>query len=288
MSHAKIPGLIKAAVVGPPLVLLVVLYVVPAIILFTSSMERVGPDYQLHQTWSLYQYGEVLTDPVVLKLLGRSFLIAFETTAACLVFGFPLAYFIARKVPSRWRALLLVLIIAPSWTSFLIRIYSWILVLGNDGLVNYVANAAGLPGTPYRFLIFDQFSVIVSLTYIYLPFTLLPIYASLEKLDEHQLEAARSLGAPAIRVLRRVVLPLAAPGIMAGCMITFIPTLGEYVAPAILGGRSGYMFGNLISDQFGAFNWPRGAALGIVLLVAALVFVAVFARFVRLRDVWSD
>lgn len=252
------------------------------------SLWRLGDDYQVQPTWSLYQYVEIVQSDVALRILGRTFLLALENTAISLVVAFPLAYFLARMVRSKWRNLLLVLLIAPSWTSHLIRVYSWMLILGNAGLVNYAARSVGLPGAPYESLIFNRFSLMVSLVYVYLPFMLLPIYASLEKIDQAQLEAARSLGAPGWRVFLRVVVPLARPGIVAGCMLTFIPTLGEYVAAAILGGRSGYMYGNYILDKFTIFDWPAGAALGMMLLAAALLLVVLFSRLVRLREIWSE
>ena len=277
----------KYAVVAPPFLFLVALYLVPAAMLVVLSLWKIDDNYQLKAAWGIQQYTDIFTNTVALRVLGRTFLLALENTLITLVVAFPLAYFLARVVSPRWRNLLLVLLIAPSWTSYLIRIYSWMLVLGTGGLVNYVAKLAHAPGTPYRFLIFDRFSLLVSLVYLYLPFMVLPIYASLEKIDPHQLEAARSLGAPPWRVLVRVILPLSRPGIVAGCMITFIPTLGEYVAPTILGGRSGYMYGNYISDRFAIFDWPAGAALGVVLLASTLVLVAIFSRFVRLREVWG-
>jgi ABC-type spermidine/putrescine transport system permease subunit I len=275
------------AVVASPFLLLATLYLVPAGILAVYSLWRIGDDYQMHATWTLEQYEAILHSDVALRLLGRTFAVALGNTAVCLVVAFPLAYFLARMLRSKWRNLLLVLLIAPSWTSHLIRVYAWMLILGNAGLVNYAARNAGLPGTPYESLIFNRFSLMVALVYVYLPFMLLPIYASLEKIDQAQVEAARSLGAPGWRVFLRVVVPLARPGIVAGCMLTFIPTLGEYVAAALLGGRSGYMYGNYVADKFTIFDWPAGSALGMVLLVAALLLVAAFSRLVRLRDVWA-
>lgn len=277
----------KYPIVAPPFLFLLALYVVPAAMLAILSFWRIDDSYRLQAVWNLHQYGEILHNPVAMRMLGRSFLIALENTAICLVVAFPLAYLLARMASARRRNLLLVMLIAPSWTSHLIRVYAWMLILGNSGLVNYAARSVGLPGTPYPFLIFNRFSLMVSLVYVYLPFMLLPIYASLEKIDVHQIEAARSLGAPPWRVLLRVILPLSRPGIVAGCMITFIPTLGEYVAAAILGGRSGYMYGNYISDRFAIFDWPAGAALGMVLMASALLLFVLFSRLVRLREVWS-
>jgi spermidine/putrescine transport system permease protein len=277
----------KLLVISPPFLFLSVLYIAPAAILAVYSLWQINDNYELEAAWTVRQYDEIFHDPVALRILGRSFLLALQNTLICLVIAFPLAYFLARMVRPKWRNFLLVMLIAPSWTSHLIRVYSWMLILGNAGLINYLARNWSVPGAPYESLIFNRFSLMVSLVYVYLPFMLLPIYASLEKIDQHQIEAARSLGAPPWRVLLRVILPLARPGIVAGCMITFVPTLGEYVAAAILGGKSGYMYGNFISDRFTIFDWPAGAALGMVLLASALLLVALFSRLVRLREIWS-
>jgi ABC-type spermidine/putrescine transport system permease subunit I len=261
---------------------------VPAVLLVVLSLWRLDDNYQLRAAASLGQYKQIITDRIVLDLLGRTFLLAAETTLITLLVGFPVAYYLARVVSPRWRNLLLVTLIAPSWTSYLIRIYAWMLILGNAGLVNYVASAVHAPGAPFGFLLFNRFSVLVSLVYVYLPYMVLPIYASLEKVDAHQLEAASSLGAPGRRVLWRVTLPLARPGVLAGCMLTFVPTLGEYVAPAILGGKTGYMYGNYVSDRFAVFDWPAGAALGVVLLLSTVVVLVALSRVVNLREIGSQ
>jgi spermidine/putrescine transport system permease protein len=137
-------------------------------------------------------------------------------------------------------------------------------------------------------LLFNQTSVLTGLLYVYLPYTMLPIYASLEKINPSLLEAARALGAHPWRAFLRVTLPLSKPGILAAAMITFIPTLGEYVAPALLGGRTGYMYGNLIGEQFSIFDWPLGATMAAILLVCVLALMFVFSRLVRLDEVWSS
>lgn len=275
----------KFGVVGPPFLFLVALYVIPAALLFVLSLWHINDNYELEPTASIEQYRRIVSDPVVLDLLGRTFLLAVETTAVTLLIGFPLAYYLAKVATRRWRNLLLVALIAPSWTSHLIRIYAWMLILGNAGLINFAAKAANLPGAPFEFLLFNRLSVLIALVYVYLPYMVVPIYASLEKIDNDQLEAATSLGASRRRVLRRVILPLSRPGILAGCMLTFIPTLGEYVAPAILGGQSGYMYGNYVSDRFAVFDWPAGAALGVVLLVTTVGMLFVLSRLVDLREI---
>jgi spermidine/putrescine transport system permease protein len=212
---------------------------------------------------------------------------ALQNTVLSLVIAYPLAYFLSRHIKERWKNVLLVLVMAPSWTSFLIRCYAWMLILGDNGLVNFGLKELGIIQESLP-LLFNQTSLLIALVYVYLPYMMLPIYNSLEKMSPSLLEAASGLGANSFRAFLRVTLPLSMPGIIAGCMLTFIPTLGEYVAPMILGGRSGYMYGNLIADQFTVFDWPAGAALAGVLVLMVLVIMSVLFRFVRLQDIWAQ
>jgi ABC-type spermidine/putrescine transport system permease subunit I len=274
------------AVVLPPALYLLFLYVLPAIIMFTYSLWTLDENYQLAPAWDLREYQYFFSQPVYFRILMRSFQMAFFNTIINLLIAYPLAYFLSRYVLGRWKNLLLVMLIAPAWTSFLIRIYSWMLILGDNGLVNFTLRGLHLRQEPLP-LLFNRTSLLIGLLYVYLPYMLLPIYASLEKISPSLQEAAQALGANSARTFLRVTLPLSRPGIVAGCMLTFVPTLGEYVAPALLGGRTGYMYGNLIADQFGIFDWPLGATMAAVLLACVLTLVFGFSRLVRLQDVWS-
>jgi ABC-type spermidine/putrescine transport system permease subunit I len=255
-------------------------------IMLTYSFWAIDQNYQLAPVWDLRQYQYFTTQPAYSQILLRSFSTAFLNTLTTLLVAYPLAYFLSRYVRSRWKNLLLVMLIAPAWTSFLIRIYSWMLILGDNGLINFTLRDLNLISEPLP-LLFNRISLVIGLLYVYLPYMLLPIYASLEKIAPSLLEAAQAVGANPGRAFVRVTLPLSMPGVVAGCMITFIPTLGEYVAPALLGGRSGYMYGNLIAEQFAVFDWPLGAAMAAILLACVLVLVFIFSRLVRLQDVWS-
>ena len=273
-------------VVLPPLLYLLALYIVPAGIMLAYSFWTIDDNYRLAPAWDLQEYRYFFSQPVYSQILLRSFRMALLNTALTLLIAYPLAYFLSRNVRSRWKHLLLVMLIAPSWTSFLIRVYSWMLILGDNGLINFSLRALSLVREPLP-LLFNQTSLLIGLLYVYLPYMLLPIYASLEKINPSLLEAAQALGARPARAFLRVTLPLSLPGIVAGCMITFIPTLGEYVAPAILGGRTGYMYGNLIAEQFSIFDWPLGAAMAAILLICVLALVFLFSRLVRLEEIWS-
>lgn len=274
------------SVVTPPFFYLLVLYVVPVMIMLCYSFWALDENYRMVPVWNLEQYKYILRQPIFAKILFRSLRMALLNTIINLAIAYPLAYYLSRFVRTRWKNLLLVMLIAPSWTSFLIRCYSWMLILGDNGLVNFSLREIGIIRASLP-LLFNQTSLLIALLYVYLPYMLLPIYASLEKINPTLLEAAKGLGANPLRTFLRVTFPLSMPGVIAGCMITFIPTLGEYVAPALLGGRSGYMYGNLIADQFRIFDWPAGASFAGMLLALVFLVTTVLFRFVRLQDIWG-
>jgi spermidine/putrescine transport system permease protein len=273
-------------VILPPFLYLVTLYILPAGIMFSYSFWRINENYQLSPAWTIDQYAYFFTQTSYLRILGRSFIIALLNTIITLVIAYPLAYFLALYIRGSIKNIFLVLLIAPAWTSFLIRVYAWMLILGDNGLINYTLTGLSLIREPLP-LLFNRNSLLLVLMNVYLPYMLLPIYASLEKINPSLIEAGQILGASPFKTFLRVTLPLSMPGVVAGCMITFIPTLGEYVAPALIGGRQGYMYGNLIQQQFGIFDWPLGAAMAAVLLLCVLILVFLFSRLVRLEEVWS-
>lgn len=274
---------ILVALLLPPLAALLVLFVAPLLLMLAYSFWSVNDDYQLVRTMSLVQYEKVLREPIYLGTLLGSAWLAFMTTLVCLALALPLGYFIVRFVPPRWRVLLIVGLIIPGWISILIRTYSMNLVLGESGLLNWLLLAAGLVAAPLNIL-FTKTAVVLGLVYIYLPYTLVPIYAALERLDPALLEAAENLGASPARRFLRVTLPLIMPGIVAGAVITFIPALGEFLVPNLLGGLQGTMYGNLIATAFRSFDWPLGSALSVVLLAAVLACLWAFSRLANLRQ----
>ena len=205
-----------------------------------------------------------------LQIFFRSFWLAGLTTLLTLLIGLPTALYMALQ-PERRRNLLIFLVTIPFWTNLLVRNYAWILLLRNNGLIDQALLGLGLRSQPLGVL-YTTFSIAVGLTYTFMPFMVLPIYASLEKMDWRLVEAAYDLGAHRWTALRRVVLPLAMPGIAAGCILVFIPGLGAFVTPELLGGGKSMMIGNLIQSQFGAArNWPFGAALSMALLTIVLL-----------------
>ena len=216
-----------------------------------------------------------------LQIFARSFGLSLLTAALALAIGFPTALYMAMQPEGR-RNLLIFLVTIPFWTNLLVRNYAWILLLRNGGLVENLLHGLGIAVDQPLGLLYTPYAVSIGLTYSYLPFMVLPIYASLEKLDARLIEAAFDLGADRRRALTRVILPLAAPGIAAGCVLVFVPALGAYVTPELLGGGKSMMIGNLIQSQFGAArNWPFGAALAFALL--AIVLLSMMLYLMRFR-----
>jgi len=215
--------------------------------------------------------------PDYLLIYARTFLLAGFTTVASLIVGFPTAYFMATR-PASQRNFWVFLITLPFWTNLLIRTYAIQLILRDEGLVNDLLRALGLIDQPIHFL-YTNFAIMAGLLYSFLPFMVLPIYTSLEKLDFRLVEAGFDLYATRGRVLRRIVIPLAKPGIIAGCILVFIPALGAYVTPLILGGGKQHMIGSLIATQFGTSrNWPFGCAQAFILMAIVLVALLVYVR----------
>lgn len=212
-----------------------------------------------------------------LQIFGRSIGLAFVTTIGALLIGFPTAYFIASK-PREQRNLWLFLITLPFWTNLLIRTYAMLLIIRDEGIVNIVLMGLGLTERPIGLLYTDG-AVFLGLIYSYLPFMVLPLYASLEKLDIRLIEAAYDLYATRLQVLRHVILPLAKPGIVAGCILVFIPGLGAFITPELLGGGRKLMIGNLIALQFGSSrNWPFGSAAALILMTVVMIALLIYVR----------
>jgi spermidine/putrescine transport system permease protein len=220
---------------------------------------------------------------VYLRIGWRSLWMASLTTVLCLAASFPIAYYVAILAPPRWKGLLLGLVVVPFWTSFLIRTYAWMFILRTEGLLNVVLTGTGLVDRPLE-LLFTPAAVMIGLVYGELPFMILPLYASLERLDRSLLEASADLGAGRLQTFRRVTIPLTLPGIAAGIVLVFIPSLGQFVVSDLLGGARSMLLGNLIQNQFAvARNQPFGAALGFELTAAVLLVLLGWAAFARRR-----
>jgi spermidine/putrescine transport system permease protein len=267
---------------GPGMLWLVLFFLIPLLMMAAYSLMPRGTYGGVRPGLTLEHYRRFF-DPLYLAILRRTLGWSLGCTAACLLLGYPVAYLVARA--RRWRALLLFLVVLPFWTSFLVRTFAMIFLLRDSGLVNTVLLRLGLIDTPLT-LLYTAFAVLLGLVYGFLPFMILPIYASLEKLDPTLLEAAETLGATPMAGFRRVTLPLSLPGVVAGCFLVFIPAMGSFLTSDLLGGAKELMIGNLIQNQFAAArNWPFGSAASFV--VTALVLVGV-AAYLRVRDRAAD
>ncbi len=262
----------------PCLLVLVGLFVVPQLFMLVASLGRRSAYGGVIRDLSLANYVRAL-EPLYLRILAKSIGLAAFTTLLCLAVAYPVAFWLGLRVSPRWRSALLVLVILPFWTSFLVRMYAWIFILRTEGLLNLLLGRFGVPPLP---LLYNDFAVLLGQVYGELPFMILPLYASLEKLDRSLLEAAADLGAAPARALWRVTLPLTAPGIAAGCLLVFIPSLGSYLAPDLLGGGQTIYVGNLIQSQFAvARDMPFGSALSFLLSLTVLLLLFLFRRPLR-------
>jgi spermidine/putrescine transport system permease protein len=263
------------SLLGPGLLWLVLFFLVPLLIMAVYSLMQPGIYGGVRPGFTLEHYRRFF-DPLYLDILRRTLIWSLLATAICLLLGYPVAYVVARA--RRWRSVLLFLVVLPFWTSFLVRTFAMIFLLRDTGLVNTMLLRLGIIDAPLT-LLYTPFSVMAGLVYGFLPFMILPIYASLEKLDPTLLEAAETLGATPVARFLQVTLPLSLPGVIAGCFLVFIPALGSFLTSDLLGGAKQLMIGNLIQNQFSAArNWPFGSAASFVVTAVALIAVVGYLR----------
>jgi spermidine/putrescine transport system permease protein len=260
----------------PAFLWLTALVVAPLLIIVVVSLASRGSYGRIVYRLTIENYVRAL-DVVYLPAYWRSIWIGLATTGLSALIGYPVAYYIALKAPARWKRILLVLAVVPFWTSFLIRTYAWMLLLRSEGLVNTTLMGMGVIDGPLR-LLYNDFAIMVGQVYGELPFMILPIYVVLERLDVRLLEAAQDLGASRLWTFLKVTLPLSRPGVMAGVVLVFIPSLGAFITPDLLGGAKSIMIGNLIQNQFSLLNQPFGSALSLMLAAAVLVLLAIAVR----------
>ena len=274
----------RAAVTLPPLVWVAAFLLLPYFLMFCYSFWSVSASQAIVHSWTLDNYSELLRVNVYGQTLLRSMGIAARVTLFSLLLGYPLAYYLSFHAGAR-KELLYQLVIIPLWVSYLVRAYAWKTILGSDGVLNTLLQYVHLTKHPLEFLLYSPFAVVLTLTHIYTPFTFLPIYASLEHIPRNLVEASHDLGASPMQTFWRVILPLSIPGVLAGATFAFVLSLGDFLAPLLLGGPSGIMISNVVVSLFGAaYNWPLGAAISLcmLVLVVALLFVSE-----RLEKKWS-
>src|SRR5262245_1115072 len=275
---------------GLPLAWLVAFLLVPVGIVAAYSFDVLGLGPGPH-SFTLHAWSDLIPSSIYLSLFWKSVELSLIVSAIIVALAFPLAYYLALSGTKR-KYVLLLLLIAPFLTSYLLRVLAWKVILGNQGVLNTFLFWAGIrsPDHPVSQLLSSRFAVMLVLAYVWLPFVALPIFVSLESLDRRLLEAASDLGASRLQAFRRVTLPLSAPGVVAAFLFVFIPTLGEFVTPSLVGGASGYLYGNQIVDLFetGFPDWETGSVLALFLLGVVAVLTIVFSRFLRSGQVAAN
>jgi spermidine/putrescine transport system permease protein len=276
------PGIIASVrrpylLLAPPLGVMVLGVGLPLVLLIACSVWSANY-LSMDHTPTLANYLQFLQRPLYLRLLERSLLVSLSTMVAAVVLAYPMAYLIAFH-GGRHRSAWLMLVTVPYFTSYLLRIFAWKVILGYGGVINSGLLQLGIIDAPLDVLLYNPFAVVVTLTQAWLPFALLPIYVSLAAIDPSLREAAADLGDGPWRRFTRVVLPLSMPGVISAALLVFIPTVGDYVTPALVGGVSGTMIGNVIQGQFGrGNNWPMGSALSLIMM-AAVAAAAIVLRW---------
>jgi len=273
----------KSLVSVPPLLWVGLFLLLPYALMLAHSFWLVRDGVLIHH-WNLQNYRNLVTNAVYAEVLWRSMRIAASVTLCSLLLGYPLAYYLSFHAGAR-KEILYQLVIVPLWVSYLVRGYAWKTVLGSEGVLNGFLQYLHLTRAPVGFLLYSPFAVILMLTHIYTPFVFLPIYAALEHIPRPLVEASQDLGAGPLKTFLRVVLPLSLPGLIAGATFAFVLSLGDFLAPLLVGGASGTMIANIVQSLFGAaYDWPLGAAIsvGILLITVSLLF---FTE--RLEKRWS-
>lgn len=294
MSLARRKLLQLVGLLGAPTVFLLFFFLCPLIIMLIYSFLTPGIYGGVEWTFSHLNFGRILGwadtryekfDPVFLAIFLRSLRLAALTVITSLLVSYPAAFWISRMSPGR-RDFAIFLVTLPFFVSLIVRLFAWVLILRPTGFLNQGLMGAGLTSGPIEFL-YTDFAVILGMTYVFIPFMFLPLYGSIEKLDMAQLEASSDLGATRVQTFRKVVLPATMPGIIGGSIITFIPALGNFIVPSVLGGAKVLMIGNLIEQQFlSARNWPFGSALAMLVMAAVLFLLVLQLRLAR-REVQS-
>lgn len=274
MLRTKRKENINGLYVLPSIIWLMILFVIPVLFILIFSFFERGTYGGVNYIFSLENFNLVF-DSIYIKIFLKTILIAFINTILCIILGYPLAYYISTRKSNKVKNYLLMLIILPFWTNFLIRTFSWMIILGNEGLINTTLIDLGMINEPLE-LLFTPFAVQIGMLYNYLPFMILPIYASLEKIDKNIVLASKDLGANSIKTFFNIILPLSIKGLFVGVFLVFIPSLGEFIIPDLLGGAKSPMIGNIIKDQFlTSRNWPFGSALVIVVMALILITIII-------------
>jgi spermidine/putrescine transport system permease protein len=273
----------KAIVAAPPLLWVGLFLLLPYALMFAHSFWAVRDGMLVHE-WNLRNYQTLLSNPVYVGVLFRTMRIAASVTLFSLLLGYPLAYYLSFHAGPR-KEFLYQLVIVPLWVSYLVRGYAWKTILGSDGVLNGFLQYLHITHEPVGYLLYSPFAVVLMLTHIYTPFVFLPIYAALEHVPRPLVEASQDLGANPRATFFRVILPLSMPGLLAGATFAFVLSLGDFLAPLLVGGPSGTMIANVVQSLFGAaYDWPLGASISVCILI---ITVSLLFMTERLEKRWS-
>ncbi|CAN5543370.1 ABC transporter permease [soil metagenome] len=242
-------------------------------------------DFSLVPDWNLDNYARFFSVPTYLRTFGKTLVMGALVTLACLATALPFAYFLVRYVSRRWQRLVLLAVIVPFWTSYLLRVYAWQSILGEQGALNQLLQAIGLIAEPSRLLVYNDVGVFIVLVYVYFPFAALAIYASLDRFDFKQFQAAQDLGARPDQTFRSVLLPQIRPGLITASLFVFVPIIGEFLTPALVGGAQGTLIGNLVVNFLRGAQIAEGAAIAIVIAAFVTVVLIAFRRHLQVEDV---
>jgi len=282
----RVPGLEYAGFL-PALVLYGAFFAIPLGIVVAYSFWKVV-DYNVVHDWTVDNYRYFFSVPTYVRTLWATIWVSVLATVVTIAVAFPFAYWLVRYVPRRLQRTLLVLVILPFWTSYLLRVYSWLNILGEQGAINRLLHWAHLTDHPVSLFLYDRPAVVLVLVYLYFPFAALTLYASLERFDWDQFKAAMDLGAKPATAMRRILVPQIKPGITTAVIFVFIPILGEYLAPQLVGGAKGVMIGNLIVNFFSGAAYTRGAAASLLIAALIVVLLVLFRRSLEIKDPYAS
>ena len=269
----------------PGLVMLALLFLIPMGIMFVFSLWKTNSDFDMVQVWNLDNYARFFNQGTYIRTFIKTLAMAGAVTAAGLAIAIPFTYFLVRYVSRRLQRAVLLAVIVPFWTSYLLRVYAWQAILGETGALNQFLMQLGIIDKPSTLFVYNDLGVFVVLLYVYFPFAALALYAALEKFDFTQLNAAQDLGARPDQAFRHILIPQIRTGIITACIFVFIPILGEFLTPSMVGGASGLLIANLVANFFKNALIPEGAAVGFLIAFFVVVLLVAFRRYLRVEDV---
>ena len=270
---------------APAAVLFGVFFIAPLCLIVVYSF-WITKNYELVPAFTKNNYATIITTSTYVRTFGKTVLMAFLATVAALALAFPFCYWLVRYVPKRLQRVGLLLVVLPFWTSYLLRVYAWVAILGDHGAINSLLKGLGLTHQPIRLFLYDNPGVFIVLVYLYFPFAALTLYASLERFDWRLLHAAVDLGATPMRAIANTLLPQMRLAMVTAGIFVFIPILGEYLAPAAIGGTNGVMMGNLVANFFSGFLLPLGSAASVLIALVILIVLIIFRRSLDTKDIY--